>query len=790
MRVILLTILLSRLLLSESRAATVQHTQRIRGTVVSVDSRAPLPGATVVVVSVEPVLGTVTGADGTFLLEGVALGRQTVRVSLLGYKEQTIANTMLTSAKETILNVSLDEQVYKLGEARVVHRRDKATPNNDMTSVSARSFNVEETSRFAGSRNDPARMATNFAGVSGANDARNDIIIRGNSPVGLLWRLDGINIPNPNHFGALGATGGPVSLMNYNVLDKSDFLTAAFPAQYGNAVAGVFDLQMRKGNNQQHEYLGQIGFNGVEFGAEGPWTSQRRSSFLVHYRYSNLSAFQALGLEFGTGTGTPKYQDLNYRLHFPTAKGAWSVFGLAGVSRINLLGSQRDTTQANYFGSDSRDTYFKYLTAVSGASYQHQLSEKTFGKVSVAASRTREQFVNDSLSTVTRLPIRQEESDFLVDKYSVHALLNHRFSSRITSVLGAMSDIYDFGLHRTRLTPGGGPNRARQSSGRPTLLQGYSQWQYKLSDDIKINAGLAGAFFTASRRYVIEPRIGAKVFLTPRQQIGLAFGAHSQLQPLQVYYTETHTASGAIRFTNKTLDFTRSKHYVISYDYLFNSDWHLKAEAYYQQLRKAGVEQRPSSFSLLNAGAGFEFPDVDSLVNRGSGRNYGLEITCEKFFNRGYYVLSTVSLFDSKYRGSDRIWRNTTFNGRYVINVLAGAEIKVGRKSNVVNIDWKLTAAGGRYTTPVDEARSRLLGEQVFIESRAFSRQLPNYFRTDLKFSYRRNGNRITQEYSLDLQNVLNTHNVFLERFNPRTGRYTIDYQIGFFPIPQYRLLF
>jgi hypothetical protein len=749
-----------------------------------------LPGATVVVTSIEPALVSVAGPDGAFLLERVALGRQTVHISLLGYKDQTLTNLTLTSAKEIILNVALEEQVYELSEASVVHRRNKATTNNDMTSVSARSFNVEETSRFAGSRNDPARMATNFAGVSGANDARNDIIIRGNSPAGLLWRLDGINIPNPNHFGALGATGGPVSLLNYNVLDKSDFLTAAFPAQYGNAVAGVFDLQMRNGNNQRHEYLGQVGFNGFEFGAEGPLTSQHRSSFLVNYRYSTLGVFQALGLEFGTGTGTPKYQDLNFKLLFPTAKGTWSVFGLGGLSRINLLGSQEDTTQANYFGSESRDTYFKYQTAVMGASYQRQLTEKTFGKVSVAASRTREQFVNDSLSTLTRQPIRQEESDFPVNKYSVHAMLSHRFSSRVSSLLGVMTDSYDFLLHRTRLIPGGGPNRARQSQGRPILVQGYNQWQYKLSNDIKINAGVSSAHFSANGRYTLEPRLGAKVSLTPQQQIGIGIGMHSQLQPLQVYYTETRTTTGDVRFTNKQLDFTRSQHYVISYDYMFSPDWHLRVEAYYQWLSRAGVEQRPSSFSLLNAGAGFEFPDTDSLISLGRGRNYGLEMTCEKFFNKGYYLLATVSLFDSRYCGSDGIWRNTTFNGRYVVNTLAGAEFKVGRKSNVFNVDWKLTAAGGRYTTPVDEARSRMSGEQVLIETEAFSRQLPSYFRTDLKFSYRRNGAHITQEYSLDLQNVLNTNNVFIERYNPRTGRYTVDYQIGFFPIPQYRILF
>lgn len=139
-----------------------------------------------------------------------------------------------------------------------------------MATVSARSFTVEETSRYAGSLNDPSRMAANYAGVSSTSDARNDIIIRGNSPLGVLWRLNGMEIPNPNHFGSLGTTGGPVSILNNNLLDKSDFLTGAFPAEYGNALAGVFDLQMRSGNNEKTEFLGQVGFNGFELGAEGP----------------------------------------------------------------------------------------------------------------------------------------------------------------------------------------------------------------------------------------------------------------------------------------------------------------------------------------------------------------------------------------------------------------------------------------------------------------------------------------------------------------------------------------
>lgn len=763
--------------------------QHIRGVVLNQDSHTPLPGAVIVVVTA-PALGTTSGVDGSFYLGDVPLGRQTLRVSLIGFKARFITNLDLTAGKEIVLTVGLEEEIYTLAETEVIYRRDKTSTNNEMTSVSARSFNIEETSRFAGSRNDLARMATNFAGVSGANDARNDIIIRGNSPAGLLWRLDGINIPNPNHFGALGASGGPVSLLNYNVLDKSDFLTSAFPAQYGNAVGGVFDLQLRNGNNQKNEYLGQVGFNGFEVGAEGPFTSAHKGSFIINYRYSTLGVFQALGLNFGTGSGTPKYQDVNFKLNFPTQKGRFTVFGIGGLSSLNLLGSKDDTTQTNYYGSSGRDTYFRYQTGVLGASYRHQINANTYATISLGASHTGESFVNDSLSTVNRQIIPLETSNFLVNKYSLHALLNRRWSARNDVVFGTVVDLYDFNLDRVRLLSGGSPTRARNTRGAPSLTQVYGQWQHHFTSALTLNTGLNTAYSSIGGHQTIEPRLGLTYQLDPRQKLSAGFGLHSQMQPLPVYYTETRGAGGAVERTNQQLDFVRSQHYVLGYDRMFGPDWHLKTELYYQYLYHAGVERYASSFSLLNTGGDFLFPDNDNLVSRGKGRNYGLELTMEKFFNKGYYVLTTVSLFDSKYAGSDGVWRNTSFNGKYVLNALAGVELKVGKKTNVFNIDWKLTTAGGRYATPVDEQASRATGTEVLRNDLAFSRQLPSYFRTDLKLSYRVNMAHLTQEFSFDIQNLLNTYNVFSERYNPSTGRYTTEYQIGFFPIPQYRLFF
>ena len=258
------------------------RTQTIRGTVVDKYNKLPLPGANVILLDSNPLLGVATGPDGKFRLENVPVGRVSIAVKYIGYSDVVIRNRELISGKELVLDIEMEEKVIQSEEVVVV--ADKTKPINKLAAVSARGFTIEESQRYAGSMNDVARMASNYAGVISADDARNDIIIRGNSPTGLLWRLEGVDIPSPNHYSTFGATGGPVSMLNNNVLANSDFITGAFPAEYGNALSGVFDLKMRNGNNEKHEFLGQIGFNGFELGAEGPISKKNGSSYLISRR--------------------------------------------------------------------------------------------------------------------------------------------------------------------------------------------------------------------------------------------------------------------------------------------------------------------------------------------------------------------------------------------------------------------------------------------------------------------------------------------------------------------------
>ena len=325
-------------------AYSQDYSQTIRGTVVDKQSQSPLPGASVVLLNSTSPIGVQTDIDGNFKLEKVPLGRQGIQVTFLGYNPATLANLTLTSGKEIVLTIELEEKVITTDEVVISAEKNKAEALNEMTTVSARAFTVEETSRYAGSFNDPSRMAMNYAGVANTNDSRNDIIIRGNSPLGLLWRLEGINIPNPNHFGALGTTGGPVSILNNNDLANSDFLTGAFPSEYGNATSGVFDLNMRSGNNEKREYVCQFGFNGLELGAEGPFSKKSKASYLANYRYSTLQILDALHINLGIGA-IPQYQDFTFKLNFPGTKfGKFSVFGIGGLSHITIIENQKDSS--------------------------------------------------------------------------------------------------------------------------------------------------------------------------------------------------------------------------------------------------------------------------------------------------------------------------------------------------------------------------------------------------------------------------------------------------------------
>jgi hypothetical protein len=768
-----------------------QITQSIRGKIIDKQSKFPVEGASIVILTTTPIKGTMTNSRGEFNLTEIPIGRHNVKISLFGYEDQVLSNVLLTSGKEVFLTIELEEQIIEMEEVTIEAGKDKGKTNNDMSVVSNRSFSMEETNRYAGSRNDPARMAMNFAGVTGTNDARNDIIIRGNSPLGVLWRLEGIDIPSPNHFGTFGTTGGPVSMLNNNVLSNSDFMTGAWPAPYGNALAGVFDLQMRKGNNQKREYMAQFGFNGLEIGAEGPISKKNGSSYLANYRYSTLEIFKALGIGFGT-SALPQYQDLNFKINIPTEKaGTFTVFGLGGLSHVEVRGNDTDST--DLYSEPGDNTFFKSNSGVIGISNTMFLNNTTFSRIGLAVSGTIMYITNDSIPKNSQghyigTPIPDYRNEFSQVKYSLNYTLNKKFNAKNNLTSGAILDYYDFYLIDS-LLQNGSFITLRNFTGNSALAQAYSNWQHRFNEKITLNSGLHLQYFAYNKTAALEPRLGIKYQFKKNQSVSLGYGLHSQIQAFQAYFREDKIPTGEYIKTNKDLGFTRSHQAVLAYDNSLGRDLRLKVETYFQYVFNAAVERKPSSFSMLNSGADFIVFTSDSMVNKGTGKNYGIEFTFEKFYSKNYYFLITTSLYNSTYKGSDGVERSTAFNGNYTFNALAGKEIKIKQK-NAFTIDFKTTWAGGRRYTPIDLEKSKSTKVETRIDSLAYSEQLPDYLRVDVKIGYRINGKKISQEFALDVQNIFNRKNAFIQKYNTDKEQIIIVPQVGLFPIFQYRITF
>jgi hypothetical protein len=797
------------------------QTQTIRGVVEDGEGKMPIIGASVVILNSDPLLGTTTDLDGKFKIENVLVGRHDLQITYLGYEPRTLSGVILYSGKELILNVEMQERVMKQDEVVVKASRRKEQVLNTMATVSARVFSTEEAERYAGTRNDVSRMATNFAGVRGANDATNDIVIRGNSPTGLLWRLEGIDIPNPNHFGNLGSTGGPVSMLNSNVLSNSDFLTGAFPSDYGNGISGVFDLRMRSGNNEKHEFLGQIGFNGVELGAEGPFSKKSGASYLINARYSTLALFALGGVDFGTGDAVPEYSDVSFKIRVPTKKaGIFEAFGMGGISSIEFIASESPDSANNFYSQGGIDIYDKTMTGVMGFSHTLLFKNNSYLKTTIAGSTQINQDVVDSVD-VNRNPFEWYKQNFQDHRFQASIFYKRKFNAKHSLKVGTRSTVFYSILQDSAYIPSWDDYEILTDfDGFTALIQPYAQWQWRWSDSWTMNTGLHGQVLTLNGSYAIEPRWGLQWKVNPRHRISLAYGLHSQMIALDKYFLIMEDSLGNRENPNKNLDFVKSHHVVFGYDWSLPFDMRIKLEAYYQYIYNAGIDSDSSSFSTLNIGS-FSQEGPDNIINGGTGTNYGLEFTFEKFLTKGYYWLVTASFYDSKYRASDGRTRNTVFNGNYVVNVLGGYELNLKRKNPKVKaapvrvarketrlarwnkkqmrkkatnlslkFDLKFTLAGGSRYTPIDLQASSVAKTAVFVDEAAYSEQFEPYYRLDLGLTFRMSRGRVTQEFSASCQNVTDKENPLYNIYDPQKEELVNVNQLGIYPLMQYKILF
>ena len=789
------TLCLIALLCLISNIASAQDIkQTIRGIVVDQENKIPLIGANIMLMSAGDPIGTSADIDGSFSLENIPVGRHNLEVSYLGYETLYLNGLLLNSGKELVLNLEMQESTATLETVTINAEKDvdKTKPLNSFATLSSRTFSVEETSRYAASSYDPARMAQNYAGVSAGSgdDLFNQIVIRGNAPSGILWRLEGIEIPNPNHFGSMGNSGGAISMLSSTTLNNSDFYTGAFPAEFGNATSGVFDLNMRNGNNQKRENSFMLGALGVEVGAEGPFSKKSKASYLVNYRYSTLALLQATGIN-PTGDVLPTYQDLSFKINAPTKNaGTFSLFGLGGDNLAAAYPAQ-DSTEWE-FRSDRIGFAQKITVGTVGLSHRKLVGNNSyFRTVAIRSFEQEDEF--DYYLDDDYKQRRFYDQKISQDTWRVSSMFHSKLSAKHSVRIGAIYSHKTFELKiddsLVLLEP---LQNLLNGTGQIGVLQAYAQSKYKFNEKFKLNTGLHFTQLSLNNKYSIEPRIALSYSLGNGKEIAFSTGLHSKVEHLSLYTLKGKYYDGTSVTANPNLAPSKSWHNVVSYDHVFTPNVRLKVEAYYQHLYDVVISDDPtSSFTILDAFDIWDYLGISNAQQSGIGRNIGIDLTLERFFADSYYFMFTGSVYDSKYKtGTDR-WYNTRFNGNINTNFIGGKEFKVGKNGkNILGFNGKFVLAGGNRYTAIDLPASIEAGYTMRQWDKPNEARNPAYYRFDVGTSYRINTKRMTHTIMFDIQNVTNRQNSAEVDFNEDTGKIETITHTGLFPFVNYRIEF
>ena len=725
--------------------------QVIRGKVIDAEAKIGLQGANVIVLNSNPLLGITTGIDGAFRIRDVPVGRHSVKVTFVGYKTVVIPEILVSSGKEMVITVELEEVAVTEKEFEVKASVDKDKPIDRMALVGARSFNTDESRRYAGSVDDPMRAVSNLAGVvSNAGDNSNQIMIRGNSPKGLLWCVEGVDIPNPNHFAYVGTSGGGFTIFSSLVLSNSDFYTAAFPAQYNNALSGVFDMRFRTGNNEKYENAVQLGIQGIDVSSEGPLSKSHTSSYLFNYRYSILYFLQYI--DPWLKNSLPIFQDLSFKINIPTPKaGTFSLVGIGGISSIKST-PEKDSSSWATIDDRSQSLLGNKMGAIA-LIHEIYLSKQSFLRSYISATYNE---ITDNESLMTKgYELRPEDSTSQKNfRFTGSVTYNRKFGTKFTLRSGIKYSqlFYDLDVKSTDPLTGTYGWVAR-GSGNTGLVQAYCEAKTLIAPNLEMTEGLSFTDFLLNLHYAIEPRIAIRWQIDQKHALSAGFGMHSQLEDIGAYLTGIPVNETTSIPVNKFLDLNRALHFVLGHDFLIRQDMRLLTEVYYQHLYDIPV--KPGSYySMINSSGEYY---NDTLVNKGSGWNAGVDFTFEKFLTHQYYYLITVSLFDSRYKGGDGVWRNSEFNTNYVINLLGGKEWTV-RKKNILGLNLKGSFTGGEYYVPIDLKNSIAQHTEILDETDAYKPRLPAFFYLDLTITFRTNHKKYSGIWALQIRNLLNQH--------------------------------
>lgn len=758
-----------------------QSTQMVKGVVVDKNSRNPIPYATVALLNAVPVIGVTTDTLGYFFLPNVPVGRHDIEIRCIGYEPAILKEVLVGSSKEVVLDIHLQENLLELKEVTVKPTLNKTEPLNSMAIAGGRMLSVEEASRYAGGMDDPARLVSSFAGVT-ANVGNNGIVVRGNAPKFLQWRMEDVEIPNPNHFADVTSFGGGgLTALSSQVLGNSDFFTGAFPAEYNNALSGVFDMYLRNGNNTRYEHTALISFLGIEAASEGPFKKGYNGSYLFNYRYSTLSLLSPLQPEDADGTD---YQDLSFKLFFPTRKaGNFSVWGIGLIDHSGTV-AEKDKNKWQY-EQDMENQDVKQYSGALGLNHKINIKKTAFLKTTMALTvsglNMHTEQMNEQVLLVPKNVIKTTNWNFVLSSVLQRRYSEHHTNRTGIRITGLKYDLFmqDAQKRENEL------QTLINKTGFSSLFTAYSTSTFRFTNQWSMNAGINAQYFTLNGNYTIEPRVSLKYQFMPNHSFSLAYGMHSRLEMLNYYFMEKEGEK-----VNKDLDFTKAHHFSLGYDLNIGENKHLKIEPYMQFLYNIPIIS-DSTYSFVNLQGNDDWFLSEQLINAGKGINYGIDITFEKYMSHGYYYMLTASIFNSLYKTTKNKWYNTRYNRNFVLNFLAGKEWMLGKNhQNILGINSRVTFQGGDRYSPVNESASLKQQDAIYDESNPYSKQLSPVLLGHLTVSYKINKKKVSHEFAAKILNITGYKDYYGHRYNYVTHQVDEEREANIIPNISYKIEF
>ncbi|NME71978.1 TonB-dependent receptor [Flammeovirga aprica] len=775
---IFLSILLSQFAFSQ--------TYSLQGKVIDKVTQQPIIGASIQIENSNPVIGTTADADGKFRLQGIKMGRYTLLVQSMGYKNIRKTEVLVTGEGQNNVVLEMEESVTTLDDITISATTDKDA-SNIMSVVSNRSFSIEESGRFAGGMSDPSRVAYNFAGVTFSAPQDNGVVIRGNSPTSVLWRVNDIDVSGAAHFGGGNLAGaGLISIYSANVLRSTDFFTSAFPSEYSNTTSGVFDINFRKGDSEKHHHSVQLGILGADFASEGPINKEKGSSYLVNYRHGFIGYIGKL-----SGGTAPNFQDLSFNLSFPSKKyGNLTIWGMGGLSDIETpfkkyvheVDDEDPTDIKLKYREYDNDFLDKDIDFGMGAiGVNHQIPVGNHSVLSTSLGATTNLYKNDTryfqqdadtLNSGTLHPHERQQN--IESKYSFANTLTTTISPKLINKSGIRADLITSNGYAQKVDTLMGTLQSRYNGNLQAYnLNAFTQFKYQVLHNFSVNAGVSVTKFELVDEVAVEPRLGMQYTPLKNVTLGVAYGRHSKREELKVY----SFINPELQKVND-LKLSKSDHYVGSLKINLSSNVRLTTEVYYQELFDVPVMQG-TAYSFANYTTLWEANAP--IVNTGTGVNKGIDITLERSMVNGFYYMLSGSIYDSKYTDDLGVTRNTLFNRNFMATITAGKEFVVKGK-NLLGVNINATYLGGTPLTPYDEKASHEQQKVVYKEGELYSIKGNPEVWMNFGVTYKIPKKKSVRTWGLDMQNALLTTQMRGYKYNHRLK--TIDEDHVFFIMP------